>query len=110
MGFDTAQASEKWPPLPSKGFIKGRAAHKDDVDEGRAAFVLDDNGKIVGQPIKVTIPQYGYFKEDKIFVIVIQAERAPDGQQFVGTRTFDGKAMVGFLDDLKPLGTNTADK
>jgi hypothetical protein len=103
--YDLPNASENWPPLPSKAFIKGRAATKADVDRGRAVFILDDGGKIVGRPIEMTIPQYGYFKDDRVFVIVIQAEKAPDGRRFIGAKTFDGKTMVGLLDGLELLGT-----
>ncbi|MFM2278411.1 MAG: hypothetical protein RLZZ444_642 [Pseudomonadota bacterium] len=98
-------AAEKWPALPSGGYISGRAAHKSDVGKGNAAFILDENGRVVGQPINIKIPQYGYFRDDKVFVIVIQAEKAPDGHRFVGTRTFDGKDMVGLLENIDLLGT-----
>ena len=98
-------AAEKWPALPSKGFISGRAAHKSDVDKGNAAFILDDDGEIVGRPIGIKIPQYAYFRDEKKYVIVIQAEETPDGHRIVGARTFAGKHMVGLLEDVDLLGT-----
>jgi hypothetical protein len=48
-----------WPPLPTKGFIKGRAATKDDLAQGNAAFLLaDDSGARRAEPIDIEIPQY----------------------------------------------------
>lgn len=48
-----------WPSLPTTGFIKGRPATEQDIDDGNAVFVASGpNGKVLGQPIDIDIPQY----------------------------------------------------
>jgi len=94
-----------WPPLPKTGFIVGHAATQADVDAGNAAFVAAVNGVSIGVPIKITIPQYAYYKENgkKLPVVVIQAEEA-QGQKLVGARQANGQDVVGLITDFELLG------
>src|SRR5262249_46239678 len=73
-----AQA-DVWPPLPKQEFVAGRAATRADIVAGRAAFVAESGGVAVGKPLKITVPQYAYHKEEggkRTPVIIIQAEEA----------------------------------
>jgi hypothetical protein len=96
-----------WPPLPSTGFISGRAATNQDVADGKAAFVLKVYGAAVGKPLDLTIPQYAYLmnKGDKpVPVIVIQAETYR-GLKLIGVRDLAGKTSTVKQADLQLLGT-----
>ena len=53
-------SSPAWPPLPTTGFISGRAATDKDVADGNAVFVLKAYGVYFGKPLDVVIPQYAY--------------------------------------------------
>ena len=94
-----------WPPLPSQGFITGRAATQADVSAGKAAFVAQVGNTIIGKPLPIAIPQYAYFKDGgkRVPVIIIQAEEA-QGQKLVGARRTNGADVVGFLTDFELLG------
>lgn len=99
-----------WPPLPKKCFVRGRPATQADVKKGCAVFVAMANGKIVGKPLNIAIPQYAYEidKEThtKTPVIVIQAEEGLGikmaGVILVGTH----RRLVDLLSSLQLLGTN----
>lgn len=75
---------EEWPNLPSKNFLAGRAASQDDVNEGRAVFVLAQDGVVVGRPIDIAIPQYALMdggpSRPPIWVVVVQAEEVSEGK------------------------------
>jgi hypothetical protein len=94
-----------WPPLPSKGFLTDRAAEPQDVDNGMAIFATGEEGHATGRPIAIKIPQYGYFREEKKYVIILQAEEY-DGKSVIGAETFDGDQVVGFMDDFELLGVH----
>lgn len=96
----------KWPALPKTEFISGRVATLKDIDVKKAAFVSESGGKPVGKPLKMKIPQYAYYIENKkkIPVIVIQAEEVR-GQNVIGARRLDGKEVIGALPEFKLLGT-----
>jgi hypothetical protein len=104
--FSLSSQAGSWPPLPKTGFIVGQAATNADVDAGNAAFVAAINGVSIGVPIKITIPQYAYYKENgkKLPVIVIQAEEA-QGQKLVGARQINGQDVVGLIADFELLGS-----
>jgi hypothetical protein len=99
-----AVAAEAWPPLPSTGFITGRAAVAADVEKGNAIFVGMKQGKPVGKPIAVPLPQYGILTVPNLPVIVVQAEDV-DGEKLFGTRDFAGGEYVVKQEHLKLLGT-----
>ena len=95
-----------WPELPASGFIEGRVATKADVESGQAIFSMD--GQSVGS-VKIEIPQYAMWKDDQGEehpVIVVQAEKAPNGMQIVGFKTLGGQDMAATLPELRLLGSN----
>ena len=97
--------AESWPALPAADFTKGRAATRDDVDEGRAVFVGEVNNIMVGSPIDITIPQYAYLNRDgkKQAVIVIQAEQVQN-EKIIGAKMLNGQDTAGFMQDFELLG------
>ena len=97
--------AESWPALPAADFTKGRAATRDDVDEGRAVFVGEVNGMMIGVPIDITIPQYAYLNRDgkKQAVIVIQAEQIQN-DKIIGAKLLNGQDIAGFMQDFELLG------
>ena len=100
-----AEGTMTWPELPTSGFLSGRAATIADAEAGRAIFSMD--GKSLG-PLDIEIPQYAILTgEDGASqaVIVVQAERAPDGTEIVGLRRADGSEIAATLPELRLLGT-----
>ena len=95
-----------WPPLPNHGFISGRAATEDDVRAGNAVFVLRSDGRLVGDPSPLTIPQYViHVSEDERWpAILVQAERAGN-QEIVGVRYLDDRLGAAMLHEFELLGT-----
>jgi hypothetical protein len=100
-----AGASSKRPKLPKNGgFITRRPAQKADVKNGDAVFVASENGKVVGEPILIRIPQRGYHRALKKYVIVVQAEEAL-GIKMLGVRDFKGTWFVTLAFEVKLLRT-----
>ena len=95
-----------WPPLPSSGFVAGRAATQADIDAGNALFLLGDGARSSGEPMAIDIPQYALFDDEGIItvVVVIQAE-SEAGRSQIGARKPDGTALIGQLDQFKLVGT-----
>ena len=106
--LSTSAQSVKWPALPRDGFLSGRAATEADVKAGRAVFVLEGNGTVVGEPLGITIPQYARFKDKSKVVpaVVIQAETL-NGQPLIGLRLLDGTYAMDLLAEVELLGTDT---
>jgi hypothetical protein len=100
-----------WPPLPTTGFVSGRAATDKDVAEGNAVFVLRAYGTAFGKPLDVVIPQYAYLirnGQQKLPVIVVQAEEGK-GIKIFGIRGFDGTTATAKQSELQLLGTHPPD-
>src|SRR5512138_404935 len=102
------ETTAAWPQLPATGFTAGRAASKQDVNDGNAVFVAAArDGRVVGQPLTIEIPQYAIHVDaesgERTKVIVVQAERA-GGTDMVGYRTLSGQEGVGTLAEFKLLG------
>jgi len=100
-------AAQSWPPLPTNGFIAGRAATAKDVADGNAVFVLRAYGVPFGKPLDVTIPQYAYLTkrgQQPVQVIVVQAEQGK-GIKIFGTRDLSGKAATARETEVQLLGT-----
>jgi hypothetical protein len=101
-------AAQSWPPLPTSGFIAGRAATGKDVADGNAIFVLRAYGVPFGKPLDVTIPQYAYLTkrgQQPVPVIVVQAEQGK-GIKIFGVRDRSGKAATAKESEVQLLGTN----
>ena len=100
-----------WPALPKKGFVKGRAATFEDVEQGNAAFYFNVEGKISGAPLDIAIPQYAMHinKEtgERTPGIIIQAENFGDFVM-IGMRRIDNwDTVIGSMGDFQLLGTKT---
>jgi hypothetical protein len=98
-----------WPPLPTKGFIRGRPATLEDVSAGNAIFVAAHFGKLTGEPINISIPQYAEWTSPKSNhvkkVVVVQAERAQDFDLVGFIDVATGKLVTAKLDEISLLGT-----
>ena len=95
----------RWPALPSSGFLTGRGAAPEDVDSGTAVFATGQDDESYGKPLDIEIPQYGYFRQEDKYVIILQAEKY-DGQSIIGAETFDGEKVVGLIDEFELLGVH----
>jgi hypothetical protein len=93
-----------WPALPGTGFISGRPAVDADVDKGDAIFVGTKQGKAIGKPLPIAIPQYGVLTVPNLPVIIVQAEEV-NGEKLYGARDFQGGEYVVKAEHLKLLGT-----
>lgn len=96
-----------WPPLPKSEFVAGRPATKEDAKAGRAVFVPEKDGRSIGKPIEISVPQYAWHKNGakKTPVIVIQAEEA-NGLKVLGVRTLSGDYLAGLMQEFELLGQN----
>jgi hypothetical protein len=104
-------AGQTWPPLPTTGFVSGRAATDKDVADGNAVFALRAYGVAFGKPLDIVIPQYAYLirnGQQKLPVIVVQAEDGK-GIKIFGIRDFDGKTATAKQSELQLLGTHPPD-
>jgi hypothetical protein len=103
----TASAQQiAWPSLPTTGYVKGKAATKDDVAAGKAVFVAARGEVVIGKPIPIQVPQYAWSTADgkKEPAIIIQAEEA-GGQKLIGARLLSGGLVAGLIIDFELLGT-----
>lgn len=103
-----AAAGIAWPPLTDIGHVRGRAATEADVTKGVAVFALKSDGKPVGTPIKMGIPQYAFHVDEqtgkKKPVVLIQAEEG-QGMRIAGyVDVRSGKMEAGLLSELQLLG------
>ncbi|TLU61638.1 hypothetical protein FE810_14100 [Thalassotalea litorea] len=77
----------EWPPLGDYKYTSGRQATEDDINAGAAAFMLQVDGKNIGRPIDILIPQYAVHIDqetgERTNVIIIQAEEN-DNFQVIG--------------------------
>ncbi|GAA0819523.1 hypothetical protein GCM10009111_23660 [Colwellia asteriadis] len=73
-----------WPSLSDYKYTSGRQATEDDINLGAAVFMLQVEGKNIGKPIDIIIPQYAIHIDqetgEKTKVIIIQAEETYDSQ------------------------------
>lgn len=111
LGIAAGAQPVQWPPLPSQGFIVGRAATKVDVDAGNAVFVAADGDRAIGVPLFMEIPQYAYFVDNgkRTPAIILQAEQV-QGQTLLGARLLNGQYMAGFIGDFELLGTRVPNR
>src|SRR5258706_2065655 len=107
IGVNMSHAQQEWPSLPHEGFISGRPATVQDVNEGNAIFVAKIADVAVGKPIQIRIPQYAYWTSEtgkRVPVIVVQAEEA-NGFKLFGIRDASGKEYGCTGLELTLLGT-----
>jgi hypothetical protein len=104
-----AKASKPWPALPARGFIRGRSATQQDINDGNAVFVAEVDGRIVGIPLDITVPQYAFHVDQKTGartrVIVLQAERAGSLEMIGYVEPETGTLGVGTAREFELLGT-----
>jgi hypothetical protein len=104
------KAPSAWPALPLAGFVRGRVATIDDVRSGAAAFVLAANGKIIGRPLDIAIPQYAFLHDAKTNtdtpVIIIQAETNGSIDFVACFGIVDHALKVATLKEYTLLGTD----
>jgi len=96
-----------WPPLPQTGFLAGRPATEQDIEDGNAIFVAKAENFRTGKPIATPIPQYALLKDNAgktVPVFVVQAEQSLDDRLY-GLRDFSGKEFVATEAHLRLLGT-----
>jgi hypothetical protein len=103
---EVKQEKTMWPPLPTKGFLSGRTATKEDMANGDAAFFLPGSGT---QPMKIEIPQYAYHVDaetgKRSAGIIIQAERAANGTELVAMQPIEGGGpLIALLGEYQLLG------
>ena len=70
--------------------------------------MLESDGKPIGTPINISIPQYAYHSDEdtgnKTPGLIIQAEQAA-GHQIIGFRTLpDAEIMAATLEEFEVLG------
>jgi hypothetical protein len=109
IGVAVAQDAIIWPKLKGTKFIAGRPATDKDVNEGRAAFVLKSNGRIIGQPLTIPLPQYAIHIDAKTGhrtpCVLIQAEEA-QGMKIGGCHVIaDGSWLAGLLSEFELWGS-----
>lgn len=105
-----ALAADTWPDLAKIPSVSGRAATKEDVAAGRAAFFPEKNGKTIGKPLQIAVPQYAYHidaeSKTRRACVVIQAEEA-NGLKVLGCRFIsDDSILAGLLIEFELLGIN----
>jgi hypothetical protein len=106
-----AQTDGVWPELPTSGYISGRAATKEDVASGSAAFHLASNdGTPEGRPLAIVIPQYALHHDAETGadtpVVIIQAETNGDTDVIGYVETNSSVVGVGTLPEFRLLGVD----
>jgi hypothetical protein len=90
----------KWPEVPA---TKNRLADENDVREGRAVFYQIGEAAVAIWP--AGLPALAVLTNEegrRIPVVVIQAERSPNGRTIAGARYFDGGNLVCTAEELRP--------
>ena len=98
-----------WPDLSKTCYVKNRPATEAYVKSGCAAFVILVQNKSAGVPLRIELPQFAMYVDDKTGqetpVVVIQAEDGSGlktiGYKEVATGTFG----VALLREFRLLGT-----
>ena len=97
-----------WPSWNDYKAVVGRVATKEDVNDGKAGFVLEAQGKSIGIPIDFPLPQYAMHidaeKKTETPCIVIQAEQANDNKIIACYLLPSNELLVGLFYEFKLLG------
>jgi len=101
-------AAEKvdYPPLPTEGFVTGRIATQEDVNNGNAAFATLPEQKVVRQAVPIPVPQYAVYRggQKHELMFVIQVEKV-NGKVTIGARPVEGgDVVIGTPTDFMLLG------
>jgi hypothetical protein len=100
---------EDWRSTPH---IKNRFATKEDIDLGKAIFVIDPKTKQNNHNlVDIEIPFLAYLIENDVkkVIIGIQTEES-NGQKIVGYRTFDDEIGACTFDEIKIIDEDEAKK
>ena len=97
-----------WPDLSTIKYVSKRHAVASDIDNGAAVFLLQSDGKNIGKPILIEIPQYAIHLDGETgvrsYVVIVQAEEA-NGQKIVGALNVETKEfMAGLMNEFEFLG------
>ncbi len=98
----------EWPDLSTFKYVSGRVAKEADISNQSAIFVLKNEGKYIGTPIKIVLPQYAIYTDgetnQKSKVVIIQAESAQGMNMYGAIDIRNGKGVVSIDTDFKLLG------
>ncbi|WP_309396912.1 hypothetical protein [Cerasicoccus maritimus] len=100
----------KWPDINSFEATVGRLATAEDTRANRASFILEADGKRIGQPIDMVLPCFAWYHcdedKEKKRVVIFQAEEADGKRYFGGWLIDDEEQIVGLESDFKILENN----
>jgi hypothetical protein len=117
----------QWPPLPTSGFISGRVATQEDIDQDIAAFGFPKKleaqqvTKLTGEevteavecagsiPLEILIPQYAILtlNGERLPCIITQGEESGDSKIVACRLLKDNNIAIGLLEDFELLGQET---
>ncbi|MCW7475587.1 hypothetical protein [Leptospira levettii] len=99
----------EWPNLSNYKAISGRIATEKDIDDGIAVFSLKLDGKYVGKPMDIDIPQYAIHidneTKEETPCVVIQAEISELDELIGCVNIKDNSHLVGMKNEFNLLGT-----
>ncbi|MDY3351823.1 hypothetical protein PG357_07465 [Riemerella anatipestifer] len=94
---------QNWRNTPS---TNNRVATIEDVEKGRAVFVIENVSPSSLKPYKIELPKLAYWNDVELgqrkLVVIIQVEETPDGI-ITGYKDFEGKYGVGFFYEFEIL-------
>lgn len=97
-----------WPDLSTFKSVSGRVAKEKDIADHSAVFVMKSEGKYIGTPISITLPQYAIYTDaetnKKYKVVIVQAEAAKGMNVYGAIDIHSGKGVVSLDTDFKLLG------
>ncbi len=91
-------------------FVAGRLANEQDINNGAAVFLQQVEGRRIGEPSDILVPQYAYLTNEdgsKELGIIIQAEKAPNKDDIIGFYSLaKDDFSVALLNEFQLLGKN----
>jgi len=105
-----AQNQSACPSLAAVDHVSGRLATEADIDAGAAIFMLQVDGKRIGTPMDLDVPQYAIHNDSlsgqKMSVIVVQAEETGDQKVIGALGCASNEFSIGLIGDFELLGTS----
>lgn len=104
------ESKPSWPPLPSSGFVRERAATVTDIEAGDAVFCQPSDDGDEAAPYPVEVPQCALWRNENgglVPSILVQAEvhiHEPESEPLFGLRRLDGSEVVALAGEVKLLG------